>query len=499
MIDPFGTTWPARFALAIFAGLLMLGSGAVAAGESAPGSVDDLFGLEPETAPAQPEAPAPAEVAPEGIPEGLPGDVDSLFGLEPEAAPAAPATAAGPEIFGFVQSELAYNYASPTHWQKFKNTLELGSRGSWGGGARWYASARVTLDPVFAFEDFYPEQVQDNRQWEGMIREFYVDIPRGNWDFRLGRQHVIWGEMAALFFADVVSARDLREFVLTDFDMLRIPQWAARAEYFKGNFHAEALYIPYMTYDEIGAPGDDYFPFVPPPVPGFQTLVRDDRRPGDELSNSGYGLRANYLKNGWDGSVFYYTAMGLTPAFGREVRATAPLPTLFFRPEYTREYQVGGTVAKDFGRAVFKAEAVYVQNRLFETGTLTDVDGIVKQDLVNYVVGLDFSFPEDTLLHLEAFQYRFFDHDQGIVFDRVETGFTFLARTRYLHPDVEAEALYVTSVNRTDSMLQAKLTWEFAPNWRVVGGTDVFFGDSPYLFGRFSATDRVYTEIRRSF
>jgi hypothetical protein len=54
----------------------------------------------------------------------------------------------------------------------------------------------------------------------------------GNWEFRLGRQHVVWGELVGAFVADVVSARDMREFILPEpeLQMLRIPQWAARAE-----------------------------------------------------------------------------------------------------------------------------------------------------------------------------------------------------------------------------------------------------------------------------
>ena len=72
------------------------------------------------------------------------------------------------------------------------------------------------------------------------MRETYLDVSAGDWDFRLGRQQIVWGEMVGLFFADVVSAKDLREFVLPDFDYLRIPQWSVRTEYFKGDFHGEA-------------------------------------------------------------------------------------------------------------------------------------------------------------------------------------------------------------------------------------------------------------------
>ena len=98
---------------------------------------------------------------------------------------------------------------------------------------RWKLSGRAAYDAVFEFEDdFYPAAVEDDRRTEFILRETYLDVPAGDWDFRIGRQHIIWGEMVGLFFADVVSAKDMRQFVAQDFELLRIPQWAVRAEHF---------------------------------------------------------------------------------------------------------------------------------------------------------------------------------------------------------------------------------------------------------------------------
>ena len=63
--------------------------------------------------------------------------------------------------------------------------------------------------------------------------------------------------MVGLFFADVVSARDLREYLLPSFDIIRLPQWAARAEYFFGDSKLELVWIPVPTFDNIGKPGSE--------------------------------------------------------------------------------------------------------------------------------------------------------------------------------------------------------------------------------------------------
>ena len=99
----------------------------------------------------------------------------------------------------------------------------------------------LRYDAVYSINDFYNSDVQKDQRANAVLRENYLDYSAGNWDFRLGRQHVVWGEMVGFFFADVVSARDMREFLLPDFDQLRTPQWAARAEYFSDDYHAELL------------------------------------------------------------------------------------------------------------------------------------------------------------------------------------------------------------------------------------------------------------------
>jgi hypothetical protein len=68
-----------------------------------------------------------------------------------------------------------------------------------------------------------------------------------------------------------------------------------------------------------------------------------------------------------------------------------------------------------------------------------------------------------------------------------------------LTPRVEAEVLWVASLNRTDWMLRPKLNWAFEKNWRLVMGADVFHGPVLGYFGRYSVQDRVYTELRYSY
>ena len=155
---------------------------------------------------------------------------------------------------GYVQGELAYTFGKPAHWSQMLVRSELDAQGAFNDRLKWKIGARLDANAVFYATDFYPSAVRRDQRVDVIWRENYLDVDAGDWDFRLGAQQIVWGEMVGLFFADVVSAKDLREFILPAFDIIRIPQWAARAEYAKNDFHAELVWIPVATYDNIGKP-----------------------------------------------------------------------------------------------------------------------------------------------------------------------------------------------------------------------------------------------------
>ena len=445
------------------------------ADEAAPASRDSLFGDD------KPKAPAPSKR-------------DALFG--DDAAAESPAPSPPIAWHGFVRGELARTYASPAHWSKMLIRTELDGQGSLGAGVKYKIGARYDYDFVYDATSFYPPDVRRDQRSNFLLRENYLDFGAGDWEFRVGRQHVVWGEMVGLFFADVVSAKDLREFILPDFDVLRIPQWAARAEYFKGDFHAEAIWIPVPSYDEIGKPGSEFFPAVIRPPPGYATLYENEQIPKRSLAHTDYGLRLSTLTNGWDVSGFYYRSMDSAATFYRNV--VEGQPAFVYQARHDPIDQYGATLAKDVGPAVFKAEAVYTRGRSFGVTRLDADNGVVRQNTLDVVGGLDFALPQETRLNLQVFEREFLDHDPDIISKRHEPGFSVLLN-RKLSDRLEAEVLYIASLNRTDWMVRPRVMWDFQTNWRLIVGMDVFDGPQLGLFGQFANRDRVYTEVRYSF
>ncbi len=414
-------------------------------------------------------------------------EVDDLFDLDSPLVAEEPA-GTGLRWGGYGELAAAYTWPEPAHWSKLRARFELATSGSLGEGMRFKLSGRVDGDAAYDLESgHYPAPVRRDQRHDAMLREAYLDLSANDWEFRLGRQHIVWGEVVGLFLADVVSARDLREFLLPEFEAMRIPQWAARAEYHGGETYFELLWIPVPGYDKVGRPGADFYPFPIPPG----TPVHEDR-PDPRLDDGNWGLRVARLVAGWDLSAFYYASRDVSPTPYR----TSPLPT--FELRHDRIHQVGATMSKDLGRFVLKGEAVHTRGRRFLSEDPTAPFGLKESDSLEYVVGVDVPVEDVWRINLQHYARLLHDHDSAVVPDRYEYGLTLLVNRKF-GSRFEAEVLMVSGLNRPDYMLRPKLVWHITQEWRGQFGADIFGGSERGLFGRFDDRDRVYVELRRWF
>ena len=127
-----------------------------------------------------------------------------------------------------------------------------------------------------------------------------------------------------------------------------------------------------------------------------------------------------------------------------------------------------------------------------------DDDGIVRQNTLDIVGGLDFALPADTRLNLQLFARTFFDHDPDIISKRHEPGFSVLLNHR-LGDRLKPRCSGSRASTRTDWMLRPRVIWNFEANWSAIFGVDVFQGPPLGFFGQFDNRDRVYTELREQF
>jgi hypothetical protein len=401
---------------------------------------------------------------------------------------------------GFIDVLPAYTYSTPTHWSQAVARFQLTAQGELADQVKWKLGARVDVDPVYYHSNFYLEPVKQNQRLDVFYRENYLDFSAGDWDFRLGAQQIVWGEVLGIFVADVVSALDEREFLLPSFDIIRIPQVAARAEYTAGDSHLELVWIPIPAFDNIGKPGADFYP-VPLPSPTSSqvaALFQDPLKPSRQLSNSSYGLRANTLTGGWDVAAFYYRSLSRTPTFYSLPSAIADQPATF-QPRYDRIWQVGSTLSKDFSDFVLRAETVYTHGQGYSVIDPATPQGVVIRPTLDYVVSAEWALPGDTRLNVQGFQRVFFG---GSVSDFVIKSDGFGASiflSTKLTSTIEPQILWIQNFKDAGGLVRPRLNWSAAKNTALGFGVDIFTGPTNGFFGRYYNRDRLYAELRYDF
>lgn len=454
-----------------------------------------------EPGPDAPGDPVPAELA---AGPRAPGSREELFGLpRADRRPGERAEGPAPEVrlSGIFDSTLAYTFASPTHLSRAVLRGRVSAEGNFGGGVKWKLGVRVDTDPVFYGSDFYLSRVKRDQRFDAFAGENYLDFGAAGWDWRIGAQNIVWGEVVGLFFADVVSPRDLREFLLPGFDLIRLPQWAARAEKFWGDSHLELIWIPIPSFDDIGKPGSDFYPVrLPSPTPA-QVAARFDNpeRPARTLDHSNYGLRFNTLASGWDLAAFFYRSSSAGPTFFRTLPGAPGQPPVF-EPRHDQIWQIGGTVGKDLADLVLRGELIYTDGQRFNLSNPAALPGgVVERSTLDYIASLDIPVGGDSHINVQGFQRVFFGGDGNDLALRTDGfGASILLSTKWGNA-LEPQVLWLQSFRAAGGLIRPRLNWRIAPDARIGFGVDIFTGPSDGFFGRFGNRDRIYTELRLDF
>ena len=79
------------------------------------------------------------------------------------------------------------------------------------------------------------------------LRELYLDIFFDAMDIRIGKQQVIWGKADGVFITDIISPKDLTEFLLPDFDEIRLGVTGLKLDYYIGDSTFEIVWLPIFT------------------------------------------------------------------------------------------------------------------------------------------------------------------------------------------------------------------------------------------------------------
>jgi len=393
------------------------------------------------------------------------------------------------DIHGYARTYLGVLTNDSHDYAISQNTLDLKLEGSLGLGG-FYANPYLYQYP--------------NQAVELGLREAYMDIFFDNVDMRFGKQQIIWGKGDGVFITDIVSPKDLSEFLLRDFDEIRMGITAVKADYYIGNNILEMVWIPTFTPTKMP---DTSSPWARLPVFDIPMVIDESEKaiPG-RLENSETFVKFSGMSSLIDFEIMAGTmwdddpTLHITPT----LEPGNPLPTsLLFTPKHHQLMLGGGSFSTELGRFVIRAEGAYYSGKSFAAENAMGMSFVLmEKDFVHYLVGTDFSIGSN-ILSFQFIQRTIMDYDESIVSDEFDNTITIMYNRTFLNETLALQLFGYLGLNKEDALIRPTLTYDIADGFEIVAGANLFVRNNDTItdgqFGYYDDNDMAYMKLKYSF
>ena len=285
---------------------------------------------------------------------------------------------------------------------------------------------------------------------EPLLREAYLGFYSDRVDVRIGQQRIVWGNSDSVTPNDVLNARDTRNHLQLDPEMVAIPTLALRADFDLGIAVLGLVGQPFFVPDKSAIYGSNWA-LVQPDAPAgvrrfFGTYAQgeDPAQVGDSLARArgasafdgasvgaslrfhlGAGVDASYYYHyGRDRSPFVYldpnvanqlatanSNQDVAAIFAAQQKASASYGGPFV-VESIRRHHVGGDLATVAGPFVLRADAAFDTAMTFYT---RDTLNSIARPAAQLVAGVEYQQGLGKVIVLEGTYLHLFDPEVPVV------------------------------------------------------------------------------------
>jgi len=333
------------------------------------------------------------------------------------------------------------------------------------------------------------------------LREIYFDIYLDSMDIRVGKQQIIWGKADGVFITDIVSPKDLTEFLTRDFEEIRIGVNSLKLDYYVGDATFELVVIP--VFRPTILPADDSI--WAPQKPDFLKHANIDMSKKDitpSITNSEVFFKYSLLASFMDFEVMAGYTWDDDPTLHMTQKIVNGMPQITITPEHHRLALMGGSFSKDmFGLFVLRSEIAFYYQKYFLLKTPDSVthENTDQRDYIHYLVGVDATPFWDITMSIQFIQRAILNHDDNIKADEFDNTMTFLLRKTFLRETLTLEFFAYYGINTQDALLKPKMTYDFTDELKLTLGAYIFVGDDDGVFGQYKDNNMVYVKGKLNF
>lgn len=451
------------------------------------------------------------------------------------------------KISGFYNQGVGYGVEDDTYdhmegFQSFKYDLLLEAEYNLTRDIKLFVSGMLSGDWAYDIlngdSDWKDKGFADSRDalshdtvLRDLLQEAHITWDTGNFQFRVGKQIVVWGETDGIRLMDQINPLDQRRGITdVEFESTIMPIWLAKAEYFfeidsswlqdlglEFVFNPNADFVPerlmYPGNENLGIWASDIpVPLAPGVVAHMGSFDENIDEP-DEWDPDGYEYGVRLKAVAWDAIItlnYFYgrdnnPAAIFVPAFPRiEPNAFDMQPIIHLaRQGYYPLFRIAGaTFTRDFeslnlsalgGVApVLRVEGFFGFDNTFTTSLGPGFDRFEEYDEFRYAVGIDWKIkipwlnPRAYFMISPQFYHRHIvDYPDGYTLndgagppvpdDMYMT--TLFVSTTYFHNKLEPSFFWLRDHTYYTGFYRPQLKYEFSDRWNFTLGAVFINGD----------------------
>lgn len=389
-----------------------------------------------------------------------------------------------PDIYGYVRNYTGVLLDQNSDYSIIQNTMNL-------------SLEKRTANMAFKLNPYVYQYAQKDEVTFG-LREAYIDLFFNHFDLRVGKQQIVWGKADGVFITDVVSPKDLREFLLPDFDEIRIGITSIKLNYYFGTDNAfELVLAPEFVPTRYAEPGSIWFPTMP--LQGAK-INMSEKEITPSLENSevflkfsklsdfiDYEIMAGYM---WDDDQSMHSSRYMN-------MQTQTLDSLVITPQHHRLGLFGGSLGTEIRGVVLRSEAAYYMDKKFMSTNPMTPDGLKEKNYVHYLVGADW-ITRGINFSVQFIQEAILDYEPDLAKDEIINTMTFLVNDSYYNDKLTVEFFAYWGLTNEDALIRPRVIYELYNGLNLTVGANIFVG-SKGQFGQFDKNDMAYFKLKYDF
>ncbi len=315
------------------------------------------------------------------------------------------------------------------------------------------------------------------------LHEAYMEMQIRDYNLRVGKQLIIWGNSDGFRLTDMICPLDMTEFVTQDFDDTRIPISAVNISTMKGPVELQIIGIP--TFSESEFPlQDSPWHYVPNNMKGMK--IQDDK-PENKLQDSEAAFKAAFYFSRIDFAVsglYVWTDSPLHKINGDNLVAC-----------FRRQKVIGIESSCTIGKYVLRSENTVHFEEYMEKENYA---GFKKKHFLKSLSGLDWYPGEDWNLSGQLYSEVILDYAVDLNKDEIETTITLNVEKKLMNQMLDISAMTYYNINQKDMYNKFLITYDFNDNISAEIGIDVFSGEEG-TYSNQSDNSQIRTKLKYSF